>query len=114
MKKVIKFSDGQITVEFNSAKEVRAHGDLENNTTLLEIPGLPTNLVRANSKVSVTPINLTNSKHYFIAANDHKGNSALLMIQGHLSDEVLKQAKAITDKQYIRLAQSFLDEMKGE
>lgn len=55
MKKVIKFNDGQITVEFNSVKSVRLQGDLENNTTYLVIPGLPTNLAQANSRVSVTP-----------------------------------------------------------
>lgn len=55
MKKVIKFNDGQITVELNSVKSVRSQGDVENNTTYLVIPGLPTNLAQANSRVSVTP-----------------------------------------------------------
>lgn len=114
MKKVIKFNDGQITVEFNSAKSVKLQGDLENNTTYLVIPGLPTNLAQANSKVNVTPPTLTNSKYYFVAADDHKGNSLLAMVQGELNDKTLKKAKEITDKQYIRLAQSFLDEMKQE
>lgn len=114
MKKVIKFNDGQITVELNSVKSVRLQGDVENNTTYLVIPGLPTNLAQANSRVSVTPPSLTNSKRYFITADDRKGNSVLAMVQGELNDKVLSQAKEITDKQYIRLAQGFLDEMKGE
>lgn len=114
MKKVIKFNDGRVTVEFNSAKNVNIQGDLENSATLLVIPGLPTNLNQAKSKVTVTPPTLTNSKYYFIAADDHKGNSVLAMVQGELNDKVLSQAKEITDKQYIGLVQSFLDEMKGE
>lgn len=114
MKKVIKFNDGQLTVEFNSTKSVSVQGDLENNTTLLVIPGLPINLTQVKSKVTVVPPTLTNSKRYFIVADDHKGNSVLAMVQGELNDKMVKHAKEITDKQYIRFAQSFLDEMKGE
>lgn len=114
MKKVIKFNDGQLTVEFNSTKSVSVQSDLENNTTLLVIPGLPINLTQVKSKVTVTPPALTNSKRYFIVADDHKGNSVLAMVQGELNDKTVEHAKEITDKQYIGLAQSFLDEMKGE
>lgn len=114
MKKVIKFNDGQVTIEFNSAKNVNVRDDLESGATLLVIPGLPTNLNQVKGKVTVTLPTLTDSKHYFIAADDHKGNSVLAMVQGELNDKVLSQAKEITDKQYIRFAQSFLDEMKGE
>jgi hypothetical protein len=114
MKKVIKFNDGQITFEFNSAKRIGVQNDSENNTTLLVIPGLPTNFTKAKSKVTVTLPKLTNSKRYFITADDHKGNSVLAMVQGELNDKTMEKAKEITDKQYIRLAQGFLDEMKGE
>lgn len=114
MKKVIKFNDGRVTVEFNSAKNVNIQGDLENSATLLVIPGLPTNLNQVKSKVTVTPPTLTNSKYYFIAADDHKGNSILTMVQGTMSDDLLKNAKEITDKRFIELAQRFLDDMKKE
>lgn len=36
------------------------------------------------------------------------------MVQGTMSDDSLKNAKEITDKRFIELAQSFLDDMKKE
>lgn len=52
MKKVIKFNDGQITVDLSSAKRIVVHGDLEDNITLLVIPGLPTNLAGSIKKTT--------------------------------------------------------------
>lgn len=36
------------------------------------------------------------------------------MVQGTMSDDLLKNAKEITDKRFIELAQRFLDDMKKE
>ena len=110
--KTLKFNAGEITTNFN--KTITVHVDLERNKTWLEIPGQPIDNIQVKKMVRVTPPTLTNSKRYFITADDHKGNSVLAMVQCELNDKVLSQAKEITDKQYIRLAQGFLDEMKGE
>lgn len=111
MTKFIKFNDGEITVDFN--KSVHVEVDVKHNKTRLEIPGLPADY-KDSKKVRVTPPTLTNSKHYFIVADDHKGNSILTMVQGTMSDDLLKNAKEITDKRFIELAQSFLNAMKKE
>lgn len=110
-KQTLKFNDGEITVSFN--RTITVHEDLENNETWLCIPGLPSN-DQANRIGRVAPPTLTNSKRYFIVADDHKGNSVLAMVQGELNDKTVKRAKEITDKQYIRFAQSFLDDLKKE
>lgn len=110
MTKFMKFNDGEITVDFN--KSVHVEVDVKHNETLLEIPGIPADY--NNKAVQVTAPTLTNSKHYFIFANDHKGNSVLTMVQGTMSNDSLKNAKEITDKRFIELAQSFLDDMKKE
>lgn len=111
MKKIIKFNDGEITTNFN--KTITVHVDLERSKTWLEIPGLPSN-DQAKKMVRVTPPTLTNSERYFIVADDHKGNSTLMMVQGKMNDDLLENAKKITDSQFIELAQSFLDDMKKE
>lgn len=111
MTKFMKFNDGEITVDFN--KNVHVEVDVKHNKTLLEIPGIPADY-KNNKTVQVTAPTITNSNRFFLVADDHKGNSVLAMVQGELNDKVLSQAKEITDKQYIRFAQSFLDEMKGE
>lgn len=111
MKKIIKFNDGEIDVSFQ--KDVTVHADPKSNKTWLEIPGLPADY-KDSKKIRVTPPTLTNIKHYFIVADDHKGNSILTMVQGTMSDDLLKNAKEITDKRFIELAQSFLDDMKKE
>ncbi|NMV59860.1 hypothetical protein FOL80_05310 [Lactobacillus reuteri] len=111
MKKVIKFSDGQITVEFN--KSVHVEVDVKRNKTLLEIPGIPTDY-KDSKKVQVTAPTLARTNRFFIAADDHKGNSVLAMIQGKMTSDSLKNAKEITNKRFIELAQSFLNAMKKE
>ena len=111
MKKIIKFNDGEIGVSFQ--RSVTVHAAPKSNKTWLEIPGLPADY-QDSKKVRVTPPTLTNSSRFFIAADDHKGNSALVMVQGELSDKTVQHAKEITDKRYISLAQQFLDEMKRE
>lgn len=110
-KQTLKFNDGEITVNFN--RTITVHEDLENNETWLCIPGLPSN-DQANRIGRVAPPTLTNSKRHFIVADDHKGNSVLAMVQGELNDKMVEHAKDITDKQYIRFAQSFLDNLKKE
>lgn len=110
-KKTLKFNDGEITTNFN--KTIVVHEDLEKNKTWLEIPGLPSN-DQVNKIGRVTPPTLTKGKRYFIVADDHKGNSVLTMVQGTMSDDSLKNAKEITGKRFIELAQSFLDDMKKE
>ena len=111
MKKIIKFNAGEITTNFN--KIITVHVDLERNKTWLEIPGLPSN-DQVNKIGRVTPPTLTNSERHFIVANDHKGNSTLMMVQGKMNDDLLENAKKNTDKRFIELAQSFLDDMKKE
>lgn len=111
MKKIIKFNDGEIDVSFQ--KDVTVHADPKSNKTWLEIPGLPADY-KDSKKIRVTPPTLTNIKHYFIVADDHKGNSVLTMVQGKMTSDSLKNAKEITDKRFIELAQSFLDDMKKE
>lgn len=111
MTKFIKFNDGEITVNFN--KSVHVEVDVKRNKTLLEIPGIPTDY-KDSKKVQVTAPTLAHTNRFFITADDHKGNSALLMVQGQLNDEILKQAKEITDQRFIALAQSFLNAMKKE
>ncbi|MDM8244692.1 hypothetical protein [Limosilactobacillus vaginalis] len=111
MKKIIKFNDGEITVDFN--KSVRVEVDVKHNKTLLEIPGIPADY-KNNKKVQATAPTITNSNRFFIVADDHKGNSVLTMVQGTMSNDSLKNAKEITDKRFIELAQSFLDDMKKE
>lgn len=111
MKKIIKFNDGEIDVSFQKA--VKVHEDLEKQKTWLEIPGLPADY-QDSKKVQVTPPTLTKGKRYFIVTDDHKGNSTLTMVQGTMSNDLLKNAKEITDKRFIELAQSFLNAMKKE
>ena len=110
-KQTLKFNDGEITINFN--KTITVHEDLENNETWLCVPGLPSD-DQANKIGRVTPPTLTNSKRYFIVADDHKGNSILTMVQGKMTSDSLKNAKEITDKYFITLAQRFLDDMKKE
>ena len=110
MTKFIKFNDGEITVDFN--KSVHVEVDVKHNKTLLEIPGIPADY--NNKAVQVTAPTITNSNRFFIVADDHKGNSVLTMVQGTMSNDLLKNAKEITDKRFIELAQSFLDDMKKE
>ena len=110
MNKIIKFNDGEITVNFN--KSVHVEVDVKHNKTLLEIPGIPADY--NNKAVQVTAPTLAHTNRFFIVADDHKGNSVLTMVQGTMSDDLLKNAKEITDKRFIELAQRFLDEMKGE
>ena len=110
-KQTLKFNDGEITTNFN--KTIVVHKDLKNNETWLCIPGLPSD-GQANKIGRVTRPTLTKDKRYFIVADDHKGNSVLTMVQGTMSNDSLKNAKEITDKRFIELAQSFLDDMKKE
>lgn len=110
MTKFIKFNDGEITVDFN--KSVHVEVDVKHNKTLLEIPGIPADY--NNKAVQVTAPTITNSNRFFIVADDHKGNSVLTMVQGTMSNDSLKNAKETTDKRFIELAQSFLDDMKKE
>lgn len=110
MKKIIKFNDGEITVDFN--KSVHVEVDVKHNKTLLEIPGIPADY--NNKAVQVTAPALAHTNRFFIVADDHKGNSILTMVQGKMASDSLKNAKEITDKRFIELAQSFLDDMKKE
>lgn len=110
--KTLKFNAGEIITNFN--KTITVHVDLERNKTWLEIPGQPIDNIQVKKMVQVTPPALTNSKRYFIVADDHKGNSTLMMVQGKMNDDLLENAKKITDSQFIELAQSFLDDMKKE
>lgn len=110
MNKIIKFNDGEITVNFN--KSVHVEVDVKHNKTLLEIPGIPADY--NNKAVQVTAPTLAHTNRFFIVADDHKGNSVLTMVQGKMTSDSLKNAKETTDKRFIELAQSFLDEMKGE
>lgn len=111
MTKFMKFNDGEITVDFN--KNVHVEVDVKHNKTLLEIPGIPADY-QDSKKVQVTAPTLAHTNRFFIAADDHKGNSVLTMVQGTMSNDSLKNAKEITDKRFIELAQSFLDDMKKE
>ena len=111
MTKFMKFNDGEITVDFN--KSVHVEVDVKHNKTLLEIPGIPADY-QDSKKIQVTAPTITNSNRFFIVADDHKGNSVLTMVQGTMSNDSLKNAKEITDKRFIELAQSFLDDMKKE
>lgn len=110
-KQTLKFNDGEITTNFN--KTITVHEDLENNETWLCIPGLPSN-DQVNKIGRVTPPTLTKGKRYFIVADDHKGNSFIGMVQGELKQVPLPKGISISDKYFIELAQSFLDDMKKE
>lgn len=109
--KTLKFNDGEITTNFN--KTIVVHEDLENNETWLCIPGLPSD-DQANKIGRVTPNALIKGKHYFIVADDHKGNSFLGMIQGDLHHIPFDKAAQTSNKHFIELAQRFLDDMKKE
>lgn len=111
MTKFIKFNDGEITVNFN--KSVHVEVDAKHNKTWLEIPGVPVDY-QDSKKVQVTAPTLAHTNRFFIVADDHKGNSVLAMIQGKMTSDSLKNAKEITDKRFIELAQSFLNAMKKE
>ena len=111
MTKFMKFNDGEITVNFN--KSVHVEVDVKHNKTLLEIPGIPADY-QDSKKVQVTAPTLAHTNRFFIAADDHKGNSVLTMVQGKMASDLLKNAKEITNKRFIELAQSFLDDMKKE
>lgn len=111
MTKFMKFNDGEITIDFN--KSVHIEVDVKRNKTLLEIPGIPTDY-KDSKKVQVTAPTLAHTNCFFIAADDHKGNSTLTMVQGKMASDSLKNVKEITDKRFIELAQSFLDDMKKE
>lgn len=110
-KQTLKFNDGEITTNFN--KTIVVHKDLKNNETWLCIPGLPSD-GQANKIGRVTRPTLTKGKRYFIVADDHKGNSFIGMVQGELKQIPLSKGKSISDKYFIKLAQSFLDDMKKE
>ncbi|OUN44371.1 hypothetical protein B5G22_09530 [Limosilactobacillus reuteri] len=110
MKKIIKFNDGEITVDFN--KSVHVEVDVKHNKTLLEIPGIPADY--NNKAVQVTAPTLAHTNRFFIVADDHKGNSVITMVRGTMSDDLPKNARKITDKRFIELAQRFLDDMKKE
>ena len=107
----MKFNDGEIDVSFN--KSVHVEVDVKHNKTLLEIPGIPADY-QDSKKVQVTAPTLAHTNRVCIAAADHQGNSVLAMVQGTMSNDSLKNAKEITDKRFIELAQSFLDDMKKE
>lgn len=107
----MKFNDGEITVNFN--KSVHVEVDVKHNKTLLEIPGIPADY-QDSKKVQVTAPTLAHTNRFFIVADDHKGNSVLTMVQGKMASDLLKNAKEITNKRFIELAQSFLDDMKKE
>ena len=107
----MKFNDGEITVNFN--KSVHVEVDVKHNKTLLEIPGIPADY-QDSKKVQVTAPTLAHTNRFFIVADDHKGNSVLTMVQGKMASDLLKNAKEITNKRFIELAQSFLDDMKME
>lgn len=111
-KQTLKFNDGQITVDFS--KSIEMHVDLEKNKTWLEIPGQPIDNIQVKKTVQATAPTITNSNRFFIVADDHKGNSVLVMVQGEMTSDLLENAKAITDKRFIELAQSFLNAMKKE
>lgn len=111
MTKFMKFNDGEITVDFN--KSVHVEVDVKHNKTLLEIPGIPADY-QDSKKVQVTAPTLAHTNRFFIVADDHKGNSVLTMVQGKMASDLLKNAKEITNKRFIELAQSFLDDMKKE
>ena len=107
----MKFNDGEITVNYN--KRVHVEVDVKHNKTLLEIPGIPADY-QDSKKVQVTAPTLAHTNRFFIVADDHKGNSVLTMVQGKMASDLLKNAKEITNKRFIELAQSFLDDMKKE
>ena len=111
MTKFMKFNDGEITVNFN--KSVHVEVDVKHNKTLLEIPGIPADY-QDSKKVQVTAPTLAHTNRFFIVADDHKGNSVLTMVRGKMASDLLKNAKEITNKRFIELAQSFLDDMKKE
>ena len=110
-KQTLKFNDGEITTNFN--KTITVHEDLENNETWLCIPGLPSD-GQANKIGQVTPPTLAHTNRFFIVTDDHKGNSVLMMVQGKMTSDSVKNAKETTDKRFIELAQRFLDDMKKE
>src|SRR5699024_929911 len=97
MKKIMKFNDGEITVNFN--KSVHVEVDVKHNKTLLEIPGISADY--NNKAVQVTAPTLAHTNRFFIVADDHKGNSILTMVQGKMASDSLKNAKEITDKRFI-------------
>ena len=111
MTKFMKFNDGEITVSFN--KSVHVEVDVKHNKTLLEIPGIPADY-KNNKAAQVTAPTLAHTNRFFIVADDHKGNSILTMVQGKMASDLPKNAKEITDKRFIELAQRFLDDMKKE
>ena len=88
MTKFMKFNDGEITVDFN--KSVHVEVDVKHNKTLLEIPGIPADY-QDSKKVQVTAPTLAHTNRFFIAADDHKGNSVLTMVQGTMSNDSLKK-----------------------
>ena len=110
-KQTLKFNDGEITTNFN--KTIVVHKDLKNNETWLCIPGLPSD-GQADKIGRVTRPTLTKGKRYFIVNDDHKGNSFLAMVQGNLRAVPTEKAVQISNKHFIELAQSFLNDMKKE
>ena len=110
MTKFMKFNDGEITVDFN--KSVHVEVDVKHNKTLLEIPGIPADY--NNKAVQVTAPTLVHTNRFFIVACQPKGNALRTSKQGKMTSDSLKNAKEITDKRFIELAQSFLDDMKKE
>lgn len=110
-KQTLKFNDGEITTNFN--KTIVVHKDLKNNETWMCIPGLPSD-GQADKIGRVTRPTLTKGKRYFIVADDHKGNSFIGMVQGELKRVPLSKGTSISNKHFIKLAQSFLDDMKKE
>ena len=111
MTKFMKFNDGEITINFK--KSVHVEVDVKHNKTLLEIPGTPADY-KNNKTVQVTAPTLAHTNRHFIVADDHKGNSTLIMVQGKMTSNLLENAKEITDKRFIEFAQSFLNNMKNE
>lgn len=47
---------------------------------------------------------MNNNNYKFILADDHKGNKALVVIKGHLSNKLVDNAKTITDPRFNAIA----------
>lgn len=102
MTEIIKFNDGDITINFNQAAKV--HEDLEKQKTWLEIPSLPVNL---QTKKEIDTSILKKERQY-ITAHDLNGNRLFVVVEGHITNEMINHMHNSDNKTVLKEIRNLL------
>lgn len=108
MTEIIKFNDGDITINFNQA--VKVHEDLEKQKTWLEIPSLPVNL---QTKKEIDTSILKKERQY-ITAHDLNGNRLFVVVEGHITNEMINHMHNSDNKTVLKEIRNLLSNAKQE